>query len=46
MSFNKREDSTRKKDSCLLDAGADMTIYSAAGNLTEIKGVLFTIQSL
>jgi anti-sigma B factor antagonist len=38
MSFNKREDSKRKKDSCLLDAGADMTIYSAADNLTEIKG--------
>jgi anti-anti-sigma factor len=38
MSFNKREDSRRKTDSCLLDAGADMTIYSAADNLTEIKG--------
>jgi anti-sigma B factor antagonist len=38
MSFNKREDSKRKTDSCLLDAGADMTIYSAADNLTEIKG--------
>jgi anti-sigma B factor antagonist len=38
MSFNKREDARRKNDSCLLDAGADMTIYSAADNLTEIKG--------
>jgi anti-sigma B factor antagonist len=38
MSFNKREDLTRKTDSCLLDAGADMTIYTAAANLTEIKG--------
>jgi anti-anti-sigma factor len=38
MSFNKREDLKRKKDSCLLDAGADMTIYSAADNLTKIKG--------
>jgi anti-sigma B factor antagonist len=38
MSFNKREDSKRKTDRCLLDAGADMTIYSAADNLTEIKG--------
>jgi anti-sigma B factor antagonist len=38
MSFNKREDARRKNDSCLLDAGADMTIYSAADNLSEIKG--------
>ena len=38
MSFNKREDSRGTTDSCLLDAGADMTIYSAADNLTEIKG--------
>ncbi|MFT6975430.1 MAG: anti-anti-sigma factor [Bermanella sp.] len=38
MSFNKREDSKRETDSCLLDAGADMTIYSAADNLTEING--------
>ncbi|MFT6733955.1 MAG: anti-sigma B factor antagonist [Polaribacter sp.] len=38
MLFNKREDSIRETDSCLLDAGADMTIYSAADNLTEIKG--------
>ena len=38
MSFNKREDSRRKTDSCLLDASADMTIYYAADNLTEIKG--------
>jgi anti-sigma B factor antagonist len=38
MSFIKREDSIREADSCLLDAGADMTIYSAADNLTEIKG--------
>jgi anti-anti-sigma factor len=38
MSFNKREDASRKTDSCLLDAGADMTIYSAVDNLTEIKG--------
>jgi anti-anti-sigma factor len=38
MSFNKREDSRTTTDSCLLDAGADMTIYSAADNLTEIKG--------
>ncbi|MGK0405743.1 MAG: anti-sigma B factor antagonist [Oleispira sp.] len=38
MSFNKREDASRKTDSCLLDAGADMTIYAAADNLTEIKG--------
>jgi anti-anti-sigma factor len=37
MSFNKREDSIRETDSCLLDAGADMTIYSATDNLTEIK---------
>jgi anti-anti-sigma factor len=38
MSFNKREDASRKTDNCLLDAGADMTIYSAVDNLTEIKG--------
>ena len=38
MLFNKREDSIRETNSCLLDAGADMTIYSAADNLTEIKG--------
>jgi anti-sigma B factor antagonist len=38
MSFNKREDASRNTDSCLLDAGADMTIYSAADNLNEIKG--------
>jgi anti-sigma B factor antagonist len=38
MSFNKREDASRKTDSCLLDASADMTIYSAADNLNEIKG--------
>jgi anti-anti-sigma factor len=38
MLFNKREDSIRETNSCLLDAVADMTIYSAADNLTEIKG--------
>jgi anti-sigma B factor antagonist len=38
MSFNKREDASRKTDSCLLDVGADMTIYSAADNLNDIKG--------
>jgi anti-sigma B factor antagonist len=37
MSFNKREDASRKTDSCLLDVGADMTIYSAADNLNDIK---------
>ena len=38
MSFTKREDSNQKTDSCLLDVSADMTIYSAANNLSEIKG--------
>jgi anti-sigma B factor antagonist len=38
MSFIKREDSNQKADSCLLDVSADMTIYSAVNNLSEIKG--------
>jgi len=37
MSFTKREDSSQTVDSCLLDASPDMTIYSAASNLAEIK---------
>jgi len=38
MSFVKREDITQKSGSCLLSAGADMTIYSSEKNLTDIKG--------
>ena len=38
MSFTKREDSSQKTGNCLLDVSADMTIYSAANNLSEIKG--------
>lgn len=38
MSFTKREDSNQTEGSCLLDASPDMTIYSAATNLAEIKG--------
>jgi len=37
MPFTKREDSNKKTGSCLLDASSDMTIYSAASNLAEIK---------
>jgi anti-sigma B factor antagonist len=38
MSFTKREDSNQQTVSCVLDVSADMTIYSAANNLSEIKG--------
>jgi anti-sigma B factor antagonist len=38
MSFTRREDSNQKAGSCLLDASPDMTIYSAASNLAEIRG--------
>jgi anti-anti-sigma factor len=38
MSFTKREDSNQQTSNCVLDASADMTIYSAANNLSEIKG--------
>lgn len=37
MSFTKRESSDQQAGSCVLDASPDMTIYSAASNLTEIK---------
>jgi len=37
MSFTKREDSNQKTGSCLLDVSADMTIYSAVNNLSELK---------
>ncbi|MFT7109572.1 MAG: anti-sigma B factor antagonist [Psychrobacter glaciei] len=37
MSFTKREDSNQKSGACLLDVSADMTIYSAVNNLSEIK---------
>jgi anti-sigma B factor antagonist len=37
MSFTKREDSNQQTVSCVLDVSADMTIYSAAKNLSEIK---------
>jgi anti-anti-sigma factor len=37
MSFTKREDSNQKLGVCLLDVSADMTIYSAVNNLSEIK---------
>lgn len=37
MSFTKREDSNQKSGCCLLDVSADMTIYSAVSNLSEIK---------
>jgi anti-anti-sigma factor len=37
MSFTKREDSNQKMGNCLLDVSADMTIYSAVNNLSELK---------
>ncbi|MFT4711624.1 MAG: anti-anti-sigma factor [Candidatus Azotimanducaceae bacterium] len=37
MSFTKRENSNKEMGSCLLDASPDMSIYSAASNLAEIK---------
>ena len=37
MSFTKREDSKQKMGNCLLDVSADMTIYSAVNNLSELK---------
>ena len=37
MSFTKREDSSQPIGSCVLDVSADMTIYTAATNLSGIK---------
>ncbi|MFT5115552.1 MAG: anti-sigma B factor antagonist [Parasphingorhabdus sp.] len=37
MSFTIREVPNQENGSCLLDASPDMTIYSAANNLAEIK---------
>ena len=37
MSFTKREDTNQNSGYCLLDVSADMTIYSAVNNLSEIK---------
>jgi anti-anti-sigma factor len=39
MSFTKNKDTKKDTGCCLLDAGPDMTIYSAEKNLIEIKEI-------